>query len=203
MRAWAAEMQLCSQKLLWGLGPRRAIEILQGGGEAGRSARARTHFCLWRTKAKNISLEGRERKWRKWFSGSGRQREPAVWPGAATVGSARDLRRGSPSFDRLSDALIGAGFFPEVQLAFLGVLVDRRQLVGRELEVLERAHVLFQLLGGACADQRRGDARILEHPCQRHLRQALAACLGDVVQGAHVGQVFLAQVVLLQGTATR
>ena len=35
-------------------------------------------------------------------------------------------------------------------------------------------------------------------PRQRHLRQRLAATLGDLVQGAHVGQLFFGQAVSVQ-----
>src|SRR5260370_33511160 len=84
-----------------------------------------------------------------------------------------------------SDALVGARLFPEVQVALLGVLVDARELLRGELEVLERTHVVFDLLGRARADEGRRDARIAQDPRDGHLSERLPARFGDVVQPAH------------------
>ena len=53
-----------------------------------------------------------------------------------------------------------------------------------EARVLQRAGDLGDLLRPAGADQRGGHALVAQHPGDRHLRQRLAAPLGDVVQRA-------------------
>src|SRR3954468_14358731 len=67
--------------------PRAAVELTaraealpreQEGGKAGRSAgEARTHFCFWRTKTKNIS-PGSEHKIRGWRASGRAAREPPI-----------------------------------------------------------------------------------------------------------------------------
>ena len=52
-------------------------------------------------------------------------------------------------------------------------------------------HNLRRIAG---TDQRGCDARVAQHPGHCHLRQRLTACLGDVVERAHVAQVLRAQV---------
>src|SRR5882672_2966316 len=59
---------------------------------------------------------------------------------------------------------------PEVDPTFGGVPVDVFQLLGRELELVERADVLLQLGHAAGPDQRRRDAGIAQYPGERHLR---------------------------------
>ena len=62
-----------------------------------------------------------------------------------------------------------------LMLALDGVAVDRGQLVGVEVQVLQRGDVLLELGHAAGADQRRGDPRVAQHPGQRQLGQGLAA----------------------------
>ena len=98
-------------------------------------------------------------------------------------------------------ALVGGRALPQVDAAVHGVAVDGVQLGLGEAQVLHRTHQVHDLLGLAGADQRRGHALVAQHPGRGHLRQALAAGLGDFVERAHMLEVLLAQVVLLEGAA--
>ena len=54
--------------------------------------------------------------------------------------------------------------------------------------------VLLQLLDAAGANQRAGHGAIAQHPCQRHLRQALAAGLGNRIQSARLADAMLVHI---------
>ena len=51
-----------------------------------------------------------------------------------------------------------------------------------EVEAVDRADVLLELGDAACADERRGDARVAQRPGERHLGERLPPSGGEVVQ---------------------
>ena len=65
-------------------------------------------------------------------------------------------------------------------------------------ELVQRVERVVELLDVARADQRRGDALVAQHPRERHLRERLAARLGDLVERADVLEVLVAQQVRRQ-----
>ena len=71
-----------------------------------------------------------------------------------------------------------------------------------KLKLIERTCQLGDLRGRAGTDQGAGHAGVAQHPGDGHLRQALAARLRHVVQGAHMPEVGLAQKVGFEGAAT-
>ena len=73
--------------------------------------------------------------------------------------------------------LLARGARPEVDVRLGGVAVDLLELVGGEVELVERRDVRLQLLDAARADQRGGDARVAQDPGDRQLRERLAAPL--------------------------
>src|SRR4051812_3488385 len=91
-----------------------------------------------------------------------------------------------------------ARLLPDVDARVHRVLVDLGELGLGELEVLERGHVGLELPDARRADQRGCDARVAEHPGDRHLRQLLAAPLRDLVERAHALHVLLVDEVLLE-----
>src|SRR5207237_665463 len=91
---------------------------------------------------------------------------------------ARRRRRGRPARLRLARG------GPDVDVALGRVAVDLRELVGGEVEPLERADVLLELLDAARPDESRGDALVAEHPRERHLGERLSAPRRDVAQRA-------------------
>src|SRR4051812_26852826 len=54
--------------------------------------------------------------------------------------------------------LVGARLGPDVDAEVHGVLIDRLELVVREVEPVERPEVVVELLDAACADERGCDA---------------------------------------------
>src|SRR5690349_21502305 len=64
--------------------------------------------------------------------------------------------------------------------------VDRRQLVGREVEPFEGAEVLLELLDAARADDGGGDPGVAQRPRQRHLGERLATFARDDVEQLHL-----------------
>src|SRR5581483_12467180 len=72
--------------------------------------------------------------------------------------------------------LIGIG------LTLEGQAVDLGQLVRRELEPVQGAEILVQLLHAADPDDRSRHPRVAERPRERHLRERLAALARDVAQ---------------------
>jgi hypothetical protein len=123
-----------------GLRSRRAIEITgrRGGGEAGRSARTRTHFSIRRTESKNISLEGEKSGLGP--SGGGRKREPSILTSrispsprlAVNLGGSRhELISTKAARGATSGTGTGAGTFmgaPAGQRHALGIRVASRSL---------------------------------------------------------------------------
>ena len=98
----------------------------------------------------------------------------------------------------------GSGFGrarPEVDVLLVGVAVDLGELVGGEVEVVDRADAVLDLGRARGADQRRGDAAVAQHPGERHLGQGLAAALGDVVERADVGDGAVVEELLAQRLA--
>src|SRR4051794_30579308 len=95
---------------------------------------------------------------------------------------------GKPASDRL-----GPRLGPQVDAGVHGVLVDGCELVVAEREVAERTYVLLELTDTARTDQHRGHPRVTQGPRERHLGQALATLLGELVQGADVGQRLLGE----------
>ena len=71
--------------------------------------------------------------------------------------------------------------------------VDLSQLLARERRCLRGVQAVVQLRDRAGADQRRRHARVAKHPRQRHLRERLAAPLGDGVQRADAAEVAIVQ----------
>src|SRR4051812_45398868 len=90
---------------------------------------------------------------------------------------------------------------PDVQVALAGMSVDFGEFVRRKRQVPERTDTIDDLLGAARADERRGDASAAQNPCQRHLRQGLAAPFGDAVEAADAGDVVLVEEAGTQGLA--
>ena len=68
-----------------------------------------------------------------------------------------------------------AGARPDVDAGLDGVAVDGGELVVAERGLAGGGQVLLELPHAACADQRRGDPRVAQHPGDRQLRQRLAA----------------------------
>src|SRR5262245_30816692 len=66
--------------------------------------------------------------------------------------------------------------------------LDRGGLVVREGEPVQRRDVVLELGHARRADERGGDALVTEHPCERHLRERLAASRGDLVQRAELSE---------------
>src|SRR4051794_1903084 len=79
--------------------------------------------------------------------------------------------------------------------------IDLCQLLGRELEVLQRSDVLLELLDAARADQRGGDARVAERPRERELGQSLSSAPGDLVQRPDLAERLLVEPVGRQRVA--
>ena len=100
-----------------------------------------------------------------------------------------------------TDRLIRAWLAPQVDAAVVRLAFDRRQFAGAEFQLPECADVLADLRRTAGADQRRRDARIAQHPGQRHLRQALAARLRDLVERGHAGEIGRRQVLAAERAA--
>src|SRR6476661_4011174 len=88
---------------------------------------------------------------------------------------------------------VGARGLPEVDAALDGVLVDRVELLLREVEVVERAEAVLELTDRRGADEHRRDALVAQDPRERHLRERLAARLRHLVEGADVREVLLGQ----------
>src|SRR5438105_4903504 len=82
---------------------------------------------------------------------------------------------------------------PEVDVGFGGVAIDLLQLLGAEVETLERSEVLLQLRDARGADERRRHPRVAQRPRERHLPQALAAPRRDLVQRPDLRQRLLGQ----------
>jgi hypothetical protein len=96
---------------------------------------------------------------------------------------------------------LAARGLPEVDAGVDGVLVDLAQLVVGEVQALERAERVVELGDARGADQRRGHARVAQDPGDRHLRERLAAPLGDLVERAHVLEALLGEHVLAEEDA--
>src|SRR4051794_34917734 len=82
---------------------------------------------------------------------------------------------------------------PQVDAGVDRVPVDFLQLVGGEVELVQRPQAVLQLLDRTGADQRARDALVAQHPGDRHLRERLAAVLGDLVERADAGEVLLGE----------
>ena len=67
------------------------------------------------------------------------------------------------------------------------------QLVGAEVQAVQRAQVVVELRDAARADQHRGDPAVAQRPGQRHLGQRLAAVGGQLVERADVGEGLLGE----------
>jgi len=78
------------------------------------------------------------------------------------------------------------------------MLVNPLQLFFAEVQVIQRLHVLLQLLCPAGANQYRGDTLIFQQPAQRHLRHRLSARLGHLIEQTQAVQVGFGQHVLRQ-----
>ena len=74
---------------------------------------------------------------------------------------------------------------------------------GRELQVVQRGHVLAHLLGPARADQRGRHPRVAQRPRERHLGEALPPRLRDLVQRADAFDVLVAEMRRQQRVAAR
>ena len=60
--------------------------------------------------------------------------------------------------------------------------VDFLEFIDAEGQVVERLDAIRDLFGATCADQCRGHTLVSERPGERHLRERLAAPLGDGVE---------------------
>src|SRR5918993_1273181 len=96
-----------------------------------------------------------------------------------------------------------AGALPEVDVALDRVSVDLGELVVVEVEPLERAQAVVELLDAAGADEHGRDAVVAQRPGQRELRQRLAAPLRHLVERPDAGQVVLGELLLRQRAAPR
>src|SRR5918993_2027746 len=96
-----------------------------------------------------------------------------------------------------------AGALPEVDVALDRVPVDLGELVVVEVEPLERAQAVVELLDAAGADEHGRDAVVAQRPGQRELRQRLAAPLRHLVERPDAGQVVLGELLLRQRAAPR
>ena len=70
---------------------------------------------------------------------------------------------------------------PQVDAALDRVLVDLGQLLGREVQPVERRDVLLELRDAARADDQRGHPLVAQRPGEGHLRERLAPALRDAV----------------------
>ena len=75
------------------------------------------------------------------------------------------------------------------------------ELVGGEVQVVQRAEVLVELLDAGGADQGRGHRRVAQHPGQRQLRQGLTATLGDGRETAQLPEDLVGHQVVVEGGA--
>ena len=62
-----------------------------------------------------------------------------------------------------------------------GVRVNLREFVGCKGAILQCANGILDLHPAAGAHQRTGDRGVLQHPGNRHLREALTTLLRDVI----------------------
>ena len=124
--------------------------------------------------AVSAARRGLEPRRRRGPDGRARRRPP--------LGPRQRLREPPPR----DSAVIRRRCAQRLMSAVGGVAVDLLELVGGEVERVERRDVLLQLLDAARADQRGGHPRVAQHPGERQLGERLAAARGDLVQRAHL-----------------
>jgi hypothetical protein len=96
-----------------------------------------------------------------------------------------------------------AGAGPEVDVGVGGVPVDLCQLVGSEVEAIERGDVVLELGNAARANHQRGHPRVAQGPDEGQLGEALAASRRDLVEGADPCQTVFGQHVAAHSAAGR
>ncbi len=108
------------------------------------------------------------------------QRRPHPWDGSARCATTGPGGAGS-----------GDPTPPEARRWSAEVLLDLGQLVGGEVEVVQRGDVRLQLLDAARPDDQAGHPRVTQRPGQRELGQRLAAPLGDRAEGTDRGHLLV------------
>ena len=65
------------------------------------------------------------------------------------------------------------------------MLINFRKLSSAKVEICKGTNAVFNLFGPAGTNQRRSQARVAQHPGDCHLRESLAATLGNEVEGPY------------------